>query len=535
MKILSEKIGETNAKLDQLATSHYDLRKEVRRHESQIYDLFQGFEELKKRPLSPKTSRATSPTVNEEKHADEEDEDSKAKCDESSDDESSEALRIDSDLEEGRISNTKHKHSGKRGSHFSRAGAAIQGEVQKPMRSMYIPPCKLMLDSTDPAAVLTWLKEWEHFQLLHNVEISPTTIVSETVVHMVTSTNQMDIRAFYKLTPSEFREAIAKEVVTCSKSDYWSQVNHALRNVKKVQWSTGKTAVDPKTHPDFYRQMLALENSVMQANDFFRHNNSENTPKVQGKYGAAAWFTKRVDRTYDDVVQGLIKEPKEYSTLRGYLKDYMKVVRTHYLDSQKLRSIPYSGEQFATSKWINRNPHADDDSDRDYRREGNPKKFFGGKPGLSSKAKLNATKKVDSESSDSDEASNSGDSAYSEGPDVTWRDHESDEEERKLEPRGGGALSEQYPNWDVTHLGVDVLNAIDVTKTVKHFDADERFDGCIYYTIFGNCNRGRDCAHSGGHNAESSKKTAAWILKKIEESDKTSSSYPKKILTRERR
>ena len=159
------RLDETNAKIDNLTEKHYELRQDVRRHEAQIYDLFQGFGELKKRVVSPKTSRLTSPTVNEEKHADEEDEDSKAKSDDSCENEESEALCINSDVEEGRISDTRHKHSGKRGSLFSRAGAAIQGEFQKPMRSMYIPPCKLMLDSTDPSAVLTWLKEWEHFQL----------------------------------------------------------------------------------------------------------------------------------------------------------------------------------------------------------------------------------------------------------------------------------------------------------------------------------------------------------------------------------
>ena len=128
-----------NEKIDNLSEKHHELRLEVKRHGSQIYDLFQVQEELKNRAVSPKPSRPTSPTDDEEKHAKEVDEDSKAKSDESSDDEASERLRIDSDLEEGRISETRHKHSGKRGSHFSRAGAAIQGEVQKPMRiSMYL-------------------------------------------------------------------------------------------------------------------------------------------------------------------------------------------------------------------------------------------------------------------------------------------------------------------------------------------------------------------------------------------------------------
>ena len=61
---LNEEIYGNAVKLDNITTSHYELRQDVRRHEAPIYDLFQGHAELKKQVVSPKTSRPTSlPTM----------------------------------------------------------------------------------------------------------------------------------------------------------------------------------------------------------------------------------------------------------------------------------------------------------------------------------------------------------------------------------------------------------------------------------------------------------------------------------------
>lgn len=450
-----------------------------------------------------------------------------------------EEQRIDTDFQRTQVERPRPRSYGgdRRDSNFVRNIEQTFNSVEEPRKSQVIPACKLMLNSLDPAEILKWLREWKDFQLVHKVRIAPNTIVSEKVLFRLEAEADKNVCGIYDMSPKQFTERIALEIKTQSKADHYHQVEKALRHILPVRWSKKGYEVNPSNHTEFYDAMLRLKKVVLETHEFFRHANSANTPKVSGPCGAAKWFTSRVDWDYHDSVKATMEDPKTFSELSDYLDAYMVVVREHYDNSQKYRAVPYRGAGFLTAKtaWSRDGDDSDDERPR-YAKY--PKKTtFPSR----SKSSLN---KLDTKSVHFGYDSDAAVSEYSDGPDIcqqrdapTWDDVESGTEadDQVLEPRESGPWLDQYPDWNTKHLDSDVLNALDVERTAKQFDKDDQFEGCIYYTIFGKCNRGKDCKHAGGHSPVVSKKTSAWILRKIAENDGSSGEQPRRILTRDRR
>jgi hypothetical protein len=76
------------------------------------------------------------------------------------------------------------------------------------------------------------------------------------------------------------------------------------------------------------------------------------------------------------------------------------------------------------------------------------------------------------------------------------------------------------------------LHAMDVPKLTRHFEEQDRLQGCIYYTLFGTCLKGPLCKYAAHHNSGGAKSTANWIIKRLSNKDTRPSSEPRKIFQR---
>ena len=64
-------------------------------------------------------------------------------------------------------------------------------------------------------------------------------------------------------------------------------------------------------------------------------------------------------------------------------------------------------------------------------------------------------------------------------------------------------------------------------------DGETRPCGCMYYATFGNCLKGTKCNNANGHTPEGKRRTAAWLLAKLNESPNQAPQGPVKIMTRD--
>jgi hypothetical protein len=77
-----------------------------------------------------------------------------------------------------------------------------------------------------------------------------------------------------------------------------------------------------------------------------------------------------------------------------------------------------------------------------------------------------------------------------------------------------------------------VLHAMDVPKLTRHFEEQDRLQGCIYYTLFGTCLKGPLCKYAAHHNSAGAKSTANWIIKRLSNKDTRPSTEPRKVFQR---
>jgi hypothetical protein len=407
-------------------------------------------------------------------------------------------------------------------------------ESETVTRSQLVPACKLQLTSLDPADFLEWFTDWKDFQQRYKTVISPTLIVSEIVQTRLCRIAHISEQAFHMLSPVQFFELVAAETRTFHKHDHWTQVNDSLRRVHKVHWSTSGRKIVPRNHELFFDEMIDLQRKVLQAHDFFRLSNRDNIPDINGKFGSSAWFLNRIGKDYNEVVLAMIPQikRKNYRDLESFVNTYMQVVEDQFKQSKMLRSVPYRDEVFYSGgrEQEGTTPH----ERKEYSRHAKDKSSGKRTAAYRQPRTLHNIRGDDSTPSDSSESESSASDASANDYDAraAWADCDPEPDDPDKVVRDSGDLLEEYPEWDTSFLDVDTLNALDIKDTAKRLDTQDRFDGCLYYTIFGKCVKGRECKHSAGHNDEASKKTAAWIIRRFAQKDREQSGAPKKILQR---
>ena len=425
------------------------------------------------------------------------------------------------------------------------------------------PEPKFFLNSLSAKHILNFLREWIAYQDIERTVISPAKRVSERVRNRMKETNGLTEHEFQDLEPNVFTELIAKEIVTVGKKDYFEQLSEATEDIKSISF----VGVTPKAHVYYWDKYLLVSERMLKAADFFRVNNPDHYPGLKGPYGMLNWWKAKFDYDYyASVIAELKDEPKDsnYPTFARFVDAFTRVVRDHYdRGTEVSRRIPYQMNGVKSSKH--------DSSDRSAEPAGGylrrPQNTNGGKiyskPRMTEqeyekykKNKVNSLMALldddfsvrgpDEEAFGEDEGDPDESreiSAYSNKDSICstdyidglraansdWKDVASDDEEHELMPRDKGEWIDEYPNWDTKHISARSLNALDVKATAAKFDQQDRFQGCIYYTIFGTCNRGRECRHADGHNADGAKKTATWITRRIAETDRFNSSAPKKL------
>ena len=451
----------------------------------------------------------------------------------------------DSDEESEEPEEQKRKANLRRSKMFKELSLVEQVATSENVtRSQLVPACKLMLKSLDAAEFLEWFQDWKHFQQTYKTLISPTLIVSETIAARLCRVGRISTQAFHMLSPSDFFALVAEETITYHKFDHWNQVNDALRKVKKVHWSTGGRRVVPRNHEQFFDEMIDLARKVLEAHDFFRAANNENVPEIQGKYGTSAWFLNRVGKDHNEVILAMIPpiKKKNYRNLEAFVNAYMSAVESMFQQSKQLRSIPYQDDVFYQGgRAVNGNERIEAGEASGSKRTFYPVKKNGhldsrNKSGLHNlrNGERDSSSDASSGSESSSDSSDEETPAREANPSVTWTDREVEAQPNRV-PRQEGADLEDYPEFDTTHLDRETLAALDIQAASKELAKQDRFDGCIYYTIFGKCVKGRDCKHASGHTAEASKQTAAWIIRRFAERDRQASGAPRKILQREQR
>ena len=451
----------------------------------------------------------------------------------------------DSDEESEEPEEQKRKANLRRSKMFKELSLVEQVATSENVtRSQLVPACKLMLKSLDAAEFLEWFQDWKHFQQTYKTLISPTLIVSETIAARLCRVGRISTQAFHMLSPSDFFALVAEETITYHKFDHWNQVNDALRKVKKVHWSTGGRRVVPRNHEQFFDEMIDLARKVLEAHDFFRAANNQNVPEIQGKYGTSAWFLNRVGKDHNEVILAMIPpiKKKNYRNLEAFVNAYMAAVESMFQQSKQLRSIPYQDDVFYQGgRAVNGNERIEVGEASGSKRTFYPVKKNGhsdsrNKSGLHNLRNGERDSSSDSSSGSESSSDSSGEEAPAReaNPSVTWTDREEETQPNRV-PRQEGVDLEDYPEFDTTHLDQETLAALDIQAASKELAKQDRFDGCIYYTIFGKCVKGRDCKHASGHTAEASKQTAAWIIRRFAERDRQTSGAPKKILQREQR
>jgi hypothetical protein len=385
-----------------------------------------------------------------------------------------------------------------------------------------IPLFEHKLRSTQPGAILRFVREWVRYQTEYGVKVNPLTAVHDSVLRKIRYTQNIEDSDIRDADDKQFASYLAKDLRMDNSFMFFNELQDALSYIPRLKWH-GLTL---REHEEFYNQLIFRQERVMEYFSYFLTNNMDAVPRVSGKYGSAKLFLNLIDDEYNQPILAIMPELKDsnYPKLDDFIKRYMLEAAKQYDCTRAvINGVPFSSNRVKKAEQTEEKPSF---QKKEYVRADDRKREWTAK-----RFKTRQEQQVHKlEAADSEPVSDSEEEAWEQ----QW-----DEEiahARKMYAEEEPLEQDCEEHEPEVIIPPDILHNIDpiMPTLAGQFDQQDRVHGCLYHTIYGKCLKGEKCKYANAHNAKGAKETSEWIIKRLGSNDRHDAGAPKKMFSMKR-
>jgi hypothetical protein len=385
-----------------------------------------------------------------------------------------------------------------------------------------IPLFEHTLRSTQPGAILRFVREWVRYQTEYGVKVNPLTAVSESVLRKIRHTHNIDDATIRDATSKEFADYLALDLQMDNSFMFFIELQDALSYIPRLKWH----GLALRDHEEFYNQLIFRQEKVLEYFSYFMLNNEHAVPRVSGKYGSAKLFLNLIDDEYNQPILAIMPDLKDnnYGKLQDFIKRYMDEATKQYKCTRAvINGVPFSSnrvkrtEQSEEKSSFQKKEYVRAD---DKKRDWTAKRF---KPRQEQHVhKLEAAEREPVNDSDEEAWEQQWDEEIAQARKMYSDDDPLEKDCEEHEPE--------------VIIPPDILHNIDpiMPTLAGQFDQQDRVHGCLYHTIYGKCLKGEKCKYASAHNARGAKETSEWIIKRLGSNDRQDAGAPKKMFSMKR-
>jgi hypothetical protein len=149
-------------------------------------------------------------------------------------------------------------------------------DIYTVLPTIKIPLFEHKLRSTQPGAILRFVREWVRYQTEYGVKVNPLTAVQDSVLRKIRHTQNVDDATIQDCTDTEFANYLAADLVIDNSFRFFNELQNALSYIPRLKWH-GLTLRD---HEEFYNQLIFRQKRVLEYFAYFMINNKDSVPRV---------------------------------------------------------------------------------------------------------------------------------------------------------------------------------------------------------------------------------------------------------------
>jgi hypothetical protein len=228
------------------------------------------------------------------------------------------------------------------------------------------------LRSTQPGAILRFVREWVRYQTEYGVKVNPLRAVSESVLRKIRHTQNIDDAKIRDATSKQFADYLAADLQMDNSFMFFNELQDALSNIPRLKWH----GLALRDHEKFYNQLIFRQERVLEYFSYFMQNNEHAVPRVSGKYGSAKLLLNLIEDEYNQPILAIMPDLKDsnYAKLQDFIKMYMDEATKQYKCTRAvINGVPFSSNRVKRTEHSEEKPSSQkkeyvraDDKKRDW-------------------------------------------------------------------------------------------------------------------------------------------------------------------------
>jgi hypothetical protein len=207
-----------------------------------------------------------------------------------------------------------------------------------------IPLFEHTLRSSQPGAILRFVREWVRYQTEYGIKVNPLTAVSESVLRKIRHTQNIDDATIRDATSKQFADYLALDLQMDNSFMFFTELQDALSYIPRLKWH----GLALRDHEEFYNQLIFRQERVLEYFSYFMQNNEHAVPRVSGKYGSAKLFLNLIEDEYNQPILAIMPDLKDsnFAKLQDFIKMYMDEATKQYKYTRAvINGVPFSSNR----------------------------------------------------------------------------------------------------------------------------------------------------------------------------------------------